>query len=83
MRHPLLFSALIFFAIGILSRSVIRHHESRLQILILMGAAVVAEEFARTLFHRPPTALGFVMSSAACAAGVILMKLSIEGLPHG
>ncbi|MDO6416056.1 hypothetical protein Q4F19_16830 [Sphingomonas sp. BIUV-7] len=83
MKHPLFVSALAFFALGLLSRVVIRHHESRLQIVALMGVALVAEGFAPPLFGRAPSFVGIFTSAICCVAGVILMRWSIEGLSHG
>jgi hypothetical protein len=82
MRHPLLHSALIFFAVGLLTRAVVKHHESRDQILALILLCITMEVLAQRVFGRPASLASVALNCFACAVGVLLMRYSMEGLSH-
>lgn len=74
--------ALAFAAVAALCRALLRHTETRSQILAFAVVLVLFELFGRRHFGAPRSLRGFLLNLLMVVLAMVCVKLMIEGPPH-
>lgn len=73
--------ALVFAALGLLSRHSFQLTQSRLQIMLFFVLAFVCEALVCAIFGVTWSSPGWLIDGAAAAAGIIAMRWYLKGSP--